>query len=142
MNLLDTDHLTVLKYPENPQCAHLRERMEASSDGHFATTIVSAEEQLRGWLAEIHRQRTPQEQVPAYERLRQLLDFLRPFHLIDFDERAAEEFNRLRKAKVRISSSDLKIACVALVHNSLLLSANLRNFQLVPGLRVENWLRE
>ena len=37
---------------------------------------------------------------------------------------------------------DLKIACIALVHNALLLSANLRDFQQVPGLRVENWLTE
>jgi tRNA(fMet)-specific endonuclease VapC len=35
---------------------------------------------------------------------------------------------------------DLKIAATALVHNALLLSANRRDFESVPGLRVENWL--
>ena len=142
MILLDTDHLTVLKYPENPQYTRLTARIAASDDPDFATTIVNAEEQLRGWLAEINRQHTPQEQVFAYEHLRRLLDFLRRFSLIAFDERAADEFERLRKAKVRIGSMDLKIACIALVHNALLLSANLRDFQQVPGLRVENWLQE
>jgi tRNA(fMet)-specific endonuclease VapC len=142
MILLDTDHLTVLKYPENPQCARLQARMAASSDPIFAITIVNAEEQLRGWLAEISRQRTPQQQIPAYERLRTLLDFLRPFPWIAFDERAADEFERLRKEKVRIGSMDLKIASIALVHNVLLLSANLRDFEQVPNLQVENWLKE
>jgi predicted nucleic acid-binding protein len=33
-----------------------------------------------------------------------------------------------------------KIAALALVHGSLLLSANLRDFERVPGLRVEDWL--
>jgi tRNA(fMet)-specific endonuclease VapC len=34
----------------------------------------------------------------------------------------------------------LKIAATALVHDALLLSANLRDFERVPGLRIENWL--
>jgi predicted nucleic acid-binding protein len=34
----------------------------------------------------------------------------------------------------------LKIAATALVNDALLLSANLRDFQKVPNLRVENWL--
>ena len=34
----------------------------------------------------------------------------------------------------------LKIAATALVNNALLLSANQRDFERVPGLRVENWL--
>ncbi len=142
MILLDTDHLTVLKYPENPQCARLTARMAASADLDFVSTIVNAEEQLRGWLAEINRQRTPQQQVFAYEHLRGLLDFLRRFSLLAFDGRAADELERLRKAKVRIGSMDLKIACIALTHNAVLLSANLQDFQQVPGLRVENWLKE
>ncbi len=75
MILLDTDHLIVLMYPENPRCAYLTARMATSSDSDFATTIVNAEEQLRGWLAAINRQRTPHRQVPPYDRLGKLLDF-------------------------------------------------------------------
>ncbi len=37
---------------------------------------------------------------------------------------------------------DLKIAAVALVSDCLLLSANLRDFEQVAALRVENWLLE
>lgn len=142
MILLDTDHLTILAFPEGQPHAQLTARMRASSDPVFATTIVNAEEQLRGWLAAINRQPTPQQQIVPYEHLRKLLSFLRPFLLIDFDKRAADEFDRLRKTKVRIGSMDLKIACIALVHNVLLLSANLRDFEQVPNLRVENWLKE
>jgi predicted nucleic acid-binding protein len=35
--LLDTDHLTVLKYEEHPRCRALRDRMDASEDPAFAT---------------------------------------------------------------------------------------------------------
>ena len=142
MILLDTDHLTIMAFPESEQHANLTTRMALSSEPVFATTIVNAEEQLRGWLAKISRHHTPRQQVAPYEHLQKLLDFLRLFPSIAFDEPAAAEFERLRKAKIRIGSSDLKIACIALVHNVLLLSANLRDFRQVPGLRIENWLTE
>lgn len=142
MILLDTDHLTILSFRESERYVRLRARMTASSDQDFATTIVNAEEQMRGWLAKINRLRKVHQQIPAYELLRELVDSLGEFSLIPFDSRAADEFERLREAKVRIGSMDLKIASIALVHDVLLLSANLRDFQQVPGLRVENWLKE
>jgi tRNA(fMet)-specific endonuclease VapC len=142
MILLDTDHLTILAFRESEQHARLRARMIASEDQDFATTIVNAEEQLRGWLAELNCSRSVHQQIPAYERLLELLRFLEEFSLIRFDARAADEFDRLRRRKIRIGTMDLKIASIALVHNVLLLSANSRDFEHVPGLRVENWLKE
>ncbi len=35
---------------------------------------------------------------------------------------------------------DLRIAAIALTNNALLLSADLDDFERVPGLKVENWL--
>jgi hypothetical protein len=51
MILLDTDHLTILKYPANPRCTSLIARLEASQDEEIGTTIISVEEQWRGWLS-------------------------------------------------------------------------------------------
>jgi len=48
-------------------------------------------------------------------------------------------FERLRQQRVRIGTMDLKIAAIALEHNALGLSGNLRDFQQVPGLDVEDW---
>ena len=42
--------------------------------------------------------------------------------------------------KLRIGTMDLKIASITLVRRSTLLSSNLRDFQCVPGLVVEDWL--
>ncbi len=97
---------------------------------------------MRGWLAEINRLRTVHQHIPAYERLLRLLEFLSEIPVIPFEVHAADEFDRLRRMKVRIGSMDLKIACITLTQNAVLLSANLRDFQQVPGLRVGNWLKE
>ena len=139
MIILDTDHVTVLPYADHPRCAALVKRLEES--GHEpAITVITWEEQLRGWLAEVARHRSFRAQVPPYARLLALKDFHDHWRVLPFDLRAAEEAERLRKLKLRLGSQDLKIAAIALAHEALLLSANLRDFKKVPGLLVENWV--
>jgi tRNA(fMet)-specific endonuclease VapC len=69
-----------------------------------------------------------------------LIGFFSKFTVAPFDERAADQFDALRAAKIRLGTMELKIASIALVNQALLLSANRRDFEQVPGLRVENWL--
>lgn len=61
--------------------------------------------------------------------------------MIGWNEPAADHFKRLRKSGVRIGTQDLKIACTALAHDALLLSANRRDFERIPGLQVADWLK-
>jgi tRNA(fMet)-specific endonuclease VapC len=142
MIVLDTDHLTSLRYMDDPRCATLTARLQSASDQRVATTVVTLEEQMRGWLAAIKRCRDVQKQGPAYERLASLVRFFQNWEILPFDSRAVEEFTRLRKRRIRIGTQDLKIASITLVHDATLLTANLRDFGKVPGLRVENWVDE
>jgi tRNA(fMet)-specific endonuclease VapC len=137
--LLDTDHINVLQ-SRAPQAAALTAHMTGSVDRDFATTAITIEEQIRGWLALIHRSNDVQRQVPAYERLVGLFDFFARWQIARFDERAADQFKRLRKQQIRIGTMDLKIAAAALANHALLLSANLRDFAQGADLRVEDWL--
>jgi tRNA(fMet)-specific endonuclease VapC len=141
MILLDTDHVTVLAHPTDSRHGFLTARMQAASEQTFGIPIISAEEQLRGWLAEIRRRQNVRQQITAYERLAKLLKFLAEWELPGFDNRAADEFARLRKERIRIGTQDLKIASIALAQGALLLSANVRDFRQIPGLGVENWLK-
>jgi tRNA(fMet)-specific endonuclease VapC len=70
-----------------------------------------------------------------------LLEFLGNWEIARFNLKAAQEFESLRRQLRRVGSQDLKIAAIALAHDGLLLSANLRDFEQVPKLKVENWLR-
>jgi tRNA(fMet)-specific endonuclease VapC len=142
MILLDTDHLTVLRYLDHPRSGALMRRIRSMENELVAVTVISLEEQARGWLAEISRERDVRNQVAGYDGLIKLPEFFSQWEIIQFDIRAAEEFLSLRKQKIRIGTLDLKIAAVARVNNALLLSANLRDFHKVPALRVENWLKE
>ncbi|MCC7084707.1 MAG: type II toxin-antitoxin system VapC family toxin [Pirellulales bacterium] len=140
MIILDTDHATVLRYPEHSQFAHLTAKMEYSVDQDFAFTAITIEEQMRGWLAAIRRARAVHNLILYYTRLIGLVRFLEKWKILPFHEPAADRFEALRKGRIRIGTQDLKIASIALDENVLLLSANLRDFQQAPGLQVENWL--
>ncbi len=140
MILLDTDHLTILANVRASGHAALTARMHASSEGRFGIPVVSVEEQCRGWLAQLNRHSDVHKQLPAYDRLAKLFDFLCEWEIVPFDTRSADRFKQLKKQRIRVGTQDLKIACIALVHGALLLSANLRDYHRVPGLLVENWL--
>ena len=95
---------------------------------------------MRGWLATIAKERQVSRQVNPYDALQRLFAFFSAFHIASFDDAAAATFDEMRRSKIRIATMDLKIASVALVQKALLLTANLRDFEQVPGLRMENWL--
>lgn len=140
MILLDTDHLTVLRFRSGERCVRLVARMEAAADEAFGTTIINAAEQMKGWLAAINKERDVLRQVIGFRELAKLFDFYSAYHIAHFDEAAALRFRDLRQAKIRIGTNDLKIAAVALTVGALLLTANRQDFELVPGLRFANWL--
>lgn len=74
MLIVDTNHVTVLGYPS----AHARqlEQRIAVSDHETGTTIVTVEEQVRGWLARIQgANRDPHELTFLYGRFWQRIEF-------------------------------------------------------------------
>jgi len=61
------------------------------------------------------------------------------FTRLPFDREAAARFLKLRKQGVRIGTMDLRIACIVMEHDALLLTRNTVDFEKVPGLKFENW---
>jgi tRNA(fMet)-specific endonuclease VapC len=138
MLILDTNHVVELGYQSAPGL-RLLGRLDEDARPN-ATTIVSAEEQLRGWMAELHRVRDPRHQTGLYRRLRERIEFYSSWHVLDWDTEAADLFVTHRQQGIRIGTQDLKIACIALTHGATLLTRNVADFRAVPGLLVENWL--
>jgi tRNA(fMet)-specific endonuclease VapC len=139
MVILDTDHLTLMQEEESVAKANLRRRLIGIDSSEFATTIVTYEEQMRGWLAFKARAKNLTQEIAAYAKLRKHLDDYRSLVVIDFDGQAAAEFQRLRRMRIRIGTMDLKIAAIALAQDTTLLTRNLADFRKVPGLRAEDW---
>jgi tRNA(fMet)-specific endonuclease VapC len=140
MIVLDTSYVSLFQYPEDPRANLLRERLPASPDKDIVTSAITPEEQMRGWLSAIHGEPDVHRQVKYYARLTGLFRFFADWRILPFDDLAADMFQSLRGQRIRIGTMDLKIASIVLVHDATLLSNNLRDFEKVPGLRVEDWL--
>src|SRR5262245_8859386 len=121
MLVLDTDHMSVLEWADGPAAEALRQRLNTAPEPK-GTTIVTYEEQSRGWLAYIARAKSRPDQLDAYRRLSlHLKMYRRPsVTVLDFDERAEQEYRRHRKAGVNIGTLDLRIASIVIVQNATL----------------------
>ena len=138
MILLDTDHLTVLQVPSSERRTRLLARLALAGDEVVGTTIVSVEEQTKGWLAAIARERQARRQVRAYRELFDLFEFFHRFHIALFDDQAADLFDSF--TALRVGTMDRKIAAIAIANDALLLTANRRDYEKIPGLRFDNWM--
>lgn len=138
MYIFDTDHLSVLERG-GPKSKRLLLRLASASSSEVATSIVSYEEQVRGWLSYIAKAQTIEAQVEAYKELRQQLATYCTIPIIDFDNQAANEFQRLKKLYPRLGTMDLKIASIALVNYAVLLTRNSSDFRVITGLQIEDW---
>jgi tRNA(fMet)-specific endonuclease VapC len=139
MVVLDTDHLSLLERADSEEGGRIRARLQQVPPEERATTIVNFEEQMRGWMAVLARARTLAQEVEVYRRLRQQLANYTGLVVLEFDERAATEYQRLRNARLRVGTMDLKIAAIVLAQGATLLSRNLSDFGRIPGLTVEDW---
>ena len=139
--ILDTDHMSLLERLDTQAGYQIHNRMDQllSSSDSAVTTVVTFEEQLRGWMARLAKAKTVSQQVVDYRKLNQLLENYRTITVIDFDEKSALQFQALLKARIRIGTMDLKIAAITIANNATLLSRNLKDFNKVTGLNVEDW---
>jgi len=138
MVILDTDHLSVLERREQPALGRLLNRLANLPPSEVATTVISYEEQMRGWMAYLAQARSMVQQITAYSRLLSHLENYRRIPVLGFDEAAATEFQRLHRRRLRMGTMDLKIAAIVLSHDATLLSRNLSDFNQIPELHVED----
>jgi tRNA(fMet)-specific endonuclease VapC len=64
--------------------------------------------------------------------------------VLSFDFKAAEHYGAIRadleRAGTPIGDADVRIAAIALANNLIVVTGNVRHFERVAGLVVENWL--
>lgn len=137
--VLDTNHLRELLSQTSTPGVRLRDRITASELEVF-TSVVSVEESVQGWMAEINRHAAGPRQVDGYLRLQEAMEVAVSLGILAFDHDAAEIFLGLRTNFRRSGTMDLKIAAICLTHDAMLLTRNVGDFVSIDGLRVENWL--
>jgi tRNA(fMet)-specific endonuclease VapC len=133
--VLDTDTVTLLLHGEPNVCTHAAEH-EAEE---LAITIITVEEILTGWYSQIRRDRKDDQIARAYQALQEAVEFAGRIRILPFDLAALQRFRILKAAKTRVGSNDLKIAAIVQQEDMVLVTRNMRDFQKLPGLQLENW---
>ncbi|MEQ1606643.1 MAG: type II toxin-antitoxin system VapC family toxin [Pyrinomonadaceae bacterium] len=142
MIILDTDCLTLLQRKRGVGYRELSENLSRFRVDEIRTSIVSFDEQMRGWMAVVARAKTTERLVSAYIDLESFLAYFASLPVEPFTEAAGRHFDELKQQKLRIGTMDLRIASIAISKNAILVSRNLVDFEQIPGLTVEDWTRE
>jgi predicted nucleic acid-binding protein len=137
MYLFDTDALSALAKKRRPE--GLMKRLAATPVAAQFTSAVNAAEIYHGLC------RLGMENGAGAR----LLDFFEGqvfprLTILPFDRAEARTYGRIRAALERKGrprfEADLQIAAVALTHRLIVVTGNVRHFEGIPGLKVENWL--
>lgn len=135
MILLDTDIISHLLRPLVPK--HLIARLRRTPmPGRFISSITVGE-LLYGL-----------ERTGRHEAIRARLEreFIARIEVLPFDLEAARTYAAIKaqlySSGQPLAEPDLRIAAIALTHGLTLITGNEAHFRRVPGLKVENWLRE
>jgi tRNA(fMet)-specific endonuclease VapC len=136
--VLDTDHISLL-LQGHPAVS---ERVaEVTPD--LAITIVSVQEIFNGWVVRMNDPAQAGNLVGLYTKLWTTLEFFRGVRVLNFDAAANDCCERLLRenpllGKKRLQK-DVRIAAIALSLAGVMLTRNRKDFELVPGLMLEDW---
>ena len=136
MYLLDTDILSNL-LKRTPSMALIAKLASVPVEQKFTSSVTLGE-----LIYGAHRL-GPRSQM----LLERLDDVLRPnLPILPFDTAAARRYGEVRADLERrgtpLGDADLRIGAIALARELTMVTGNVRHFERIPGLSVENWLQE
>jgi tRNA(fMet)-specific endonuclease VapC len=129
VSLLEKGHATVLA------------RIASHPASEISVPVIVVEEALSGWYTMIRQAKTPRQLALGYDELASAVSVLAGIRILRYTESAVARFHVLSKSKLNVRANDLRIAAIALEHNATVVTRNVRDFIVVPGLTVEDWTR-
>ncbi|UCF98975.1 MAG: PIN domain-containing protein [Spirochaetaceae bacterium] len=131
--LFDTDTITTLLKPRPPQRLLRRIQNVEPRNQHISTITIS--EISYG----AHKNNNPRKHLDFLE-----LNVLPRVRVLTFDDTAAYMAGRIRAEKEKLGQPlaplDLQIAAIAKANGCILVTGNIRHFESIPGLEVQNWI--
>jgi tRNA(fMet)-specific endonuclease VapC len=133
--ILDTDHISLLQQ-KNP---FIINKINQINPNDIVVTIISFQEQVRGWFNLIHRNDDNASIIWAYQGLSEVFKYFNRVTILDFDENAYNIYQNLKSQQIRIGSQDLRIGSIALAVNGVMVTRNRKDFSKIPNLIIEDW---
>ena len=130
MHLIDTN---ICIYLINGSSKNLQQKIESFHPYEIAVSAIS--------VAELEYGASKSQHVGLNRTT--LHKFLSAFEILPFDDRDAESFGIIRahleKMGTPIGAYDMQIAAQGIARGIIVVTNNVREFERVPSLHVENW---
>jgi tRNA(fMet)-specific endonuclease VapC len=140
--ILDTDIFSLAQRGANSDARKLAERILVEKNEEICVTIITFEEQMRGWLGFIVKAKDEDKRIFAYSRLIEMLNDFAKLRVIGYEKEASFHYLRIVKSKIRIGTMDQKIGAIALARAATLVTRNFQDFGKIPGLKIEDWTKD
>jgi tRNA(fMet)-specific endonuclease VapC len=139
MYLLDTNILTAL-YAGNRKVI---EKIQRLDNPQIATTIVNKAEIIQGRISFLLKANDGEQLIRAQGLLAETERLLIEMDVVSFGAAATAQFEILvaNRALRKAGRPDLLIASIALANKAILVTRNTKDFEIIPGLRIENWMK-
>jgi tRNA(fMet)-specific endonuclease VapC len=138
MNLyvLDTDVLSLYqrRHPD------LNAKLDARPLHELAITVITVEEELSGWYRLLRKVRRPEEQACVYERFAEAIPLLARWRILPMTYSALMRYQALKALNLNVGKVDLRIAAIVLERGGVLVTRNIREFQRIQNLLIEDWV--
>jgi tRNA(fMet)-specific endonuclease VapC len=118
------------------------ERAAAIPVDQQAVPVIVIEEIVRGRLNVIRQAEAGKYKISlerAYELFQQTFSDARLLRILPYTSAAESLCQQWRRQGLRVSTHDLRIAAICVVHGAGLVTRNRRDFEQIPGLSVEFW---
>lgn len=134
--LLDTDIITLIQFGHAAAVRNL----SAHADTDVVLSVISFQEQLRGWLGYLNQLTAPAQQADWYDRLvTRMFPLWRRYEVLPFPLPVIQRFEQLRSLRLNVGLMDLRLAAVALENGLTVVTRNVRDCGRVSGLQTEDW---
>ena len=134
--VLDTDIVGFVQQAHPIVLQHLHSLLSTDT---IATTIITLEEDIGGWLPACRRAQDGAARLQAYTRLQKALLFYQRVAWLPFTDAAATIFDQLRAQKLRLGTNDLCIAAITLSVSGVLVTRNSKDFRRISDLILQDW---
>lgn len=130
MYLLDTN---ILIYAKNKRSLVALNNIKSKDPSMLFVSIFSVAEMIFGAKKSLDPQRN----------YRALLEFLLPFNILEFEQRDCDKYGEIRSFLeangTPIGTIDTFIGSMSVSRDLILVTNNVREFERIPGIRIENW---
>ncbi|WP_404789200.1 type II toxin-antitoxin system VapC family toxin [Altericista sp. CCNU0014] len=137
--IFDTDHISLVMRGY-PQVVSRLGQVSAQT----STTIITVQEIFNGWVGELNQaSATPKTMLDQYRRLYLAIELLKRLPILEFNVSAFNLYEDLLKQNPNLRKKrlqkDMRIASIALSLDATVVTRNRRDFEQVPGLKIEDW---